>query len=169
MTNLRLSQWLTILLLVLGLGQFAWYYPLLPEQVAAHFGPDGQPDRWEDKGSFLATLAVIYSFVVVLLLPWAVLLRHLPTSLINLPNKPYWLAPERREATLGFLTDQLWWLNAASLALLFFVFNLGLRANLQENPEFDGGSFLAVLGAYLVFIVVWTCRAVWRFRMPAEI
>ena len=39
-------------LLGLGIGQAIWAYPRLPDQVASHFGYNGQPDGWMSRGVF---------------------------------------------------------------------------------------------------------------------
>ena len=34
------------------------------------------------------------------------ILRRIPASLINLPNKDYWMSTERKQGTLDFLSRQ---------------------------------------------------------------
>ena len=162
------SQFFTLFFLVLGLAQFAWYYPQLPDQVATHFNSEGLPDAWGDKGSFLFSLLLAYLVVVVAVLPWPWIINRVPHSLLNLPRKDYWLAPERSETTMANLKEQLHWFNVATVAFMGWVFNLILQANLKEKPTFDGDIFLWGLGAYLLFVTIWTVRILVHYRVPHE-
>ncbi len=89
----RFPRQLYLLLVLLAAIQSLHYYPLLPATVASHFDGRGEPNGWQAKDVFLGfywgaiMLTAILSLAIPKLVAWA------PASLINLPNKGYWLAP----------------------------------------------------------------------------
>jgi uncharacterized membrane protein len=97
------------------------YYPQLPAQLASHFDARGLPNGWSSKSAYFALQAFI---VLVLTLCFAVLpslLERAPARLLNLPNKDYWLAPERRAATMARVASALTWFGCAGLAFVVVV------------------------------------------------
>ena len=76
----------------------AHYLPLVPDPMASHFGLSGRPNGWSSHFRMIAGLTVL---VLVFAAIFAVtfFFSRVPDRLISLPNKTYWLAPERREAT----------------------------------------------------------------------
>lgn len=146
--------------------QWAHYEPLLPDTVATHFGVGGRADGWSSS----ATLFPLYALLLVLCtLPFLALpylLQRLPNSVINMPHKDYWLAPERRAETLAWLGGQLQWFGVWTAAFVVLVFELLLRANLMAEPRLSN-SFLWGLGAYVLLTLVWTARLILTFyRKP---
>ena len=70
-------------LIVLMLIMNMIYGDNLPDQVPVHFGLDGTPDRWEDKGVFLYMLPLIMAgvmFVVSLLLRFSPKIWSMPNA-----------------------------------------------------------------------------------------
>ena len=99
----NISLLVFIILLLLCIGHAAYYYPLLPDRVASHFGASGQPDAWSSKESFVKIYFFVIAFIAVLFPGIGLILGKIPASLINLPNKDHWLSPERREETIAVL------------------------------------------------------------------
>lgn len=143
--------------------QVAHYYPLLPERVASHFGAGGEADGWSTKRDF----AIFYALILVILagsfLGSVLLVRYLPPSLINLPNKDYWLAPERKEETLRVVADTLFRMGNVTLVFLLYVMQITIRANLNP-PAALGSGIWGALGVYLVVLTAMTIGLVRRFR-----
>ncbi|HVK06735.1 MAG TPA: DUF1648 domain-containing protein, partial [Armatimonadaceae bacterium] len=86
------------ILLVIGavavsLTQVWYFYPLLPERVASHFGPDGRADGWTAKDAFIGVSVGTILFLSVFMSALSALIARIPDEAINLPNKEYWLAP----------------------------------------------------------------------------
>jgi hypothetical protein len=159
------------LLILLGLvlltaaADLAWLYPQLPERMATKFGTGGQPVAWSTRGSFLTVQIFSLGFVAALFLGlwWA--MPRLPASLINLPHRHYWLAPEREAATRQWLGDLVLGLGIALVAFLTCMGHLAMRANLAPEPRL-GSAFWWVTALYLagtLGLVVWLYR---RFRVP---
>ncbi len=133
------------------------YYPRLPPMVASHFGAGGLPDDWISRKAFLACELGTTAALVVLFLgiEWA--LRKIPASWVNMPNKDYWLAPERREDTMARLASPVAWIGGATLVFLAGVSCLASRANLQPKVQMSNAVW-PLLGLYLVFIIACVVR-----------
>ena len=126
----------------------------LPERVATHFGANGLPNGWTSRESFASSMAAVVLVPVAVLQGIGLLLGRIPSSLINLPNRDYWLAPERRASTIGHMqTAMLEFGNAMFAFLLFVVWSI-IRANTAENPHL-GSSFQLGLLAFLAFVAAW--------------
>jgi Protein of unknown function (DUF1648) len=152
-----------ILLSALLVGETAYYLPLLPERLATHFDISGRANGWSRQSTFTRMLAVQLAVFWILFIG-AGLIGRIPDRWINLPNKAYWLAPERREASLAFLRDWTRWFLAATLAFLTFVEGLALRANFRAPPEFPGRPFLLFLLAFAITFVAMMVMLFRRFR-----
>jgi uncharacterized membrane protein len=136
---------------LLGIGVLDWVrrYPLLPARMASHFGPHGEVTNRQSKEQFFMTMAVVVgvSFVAGFVVP--PLIGIMPASMINLPNKEYWLAPERRKETMRYLGAKMGWFGCALLFLLLFVTSEAIDANMPSHGQFDIGATFAVLFGFV--------------------
>jgi uncharacterized membrane protein len=167
MGNTRFPNSIFVMLVVVAAVQLNYYAQRLPDVVGSHFGTSGSASAWQTKMAlFMVELAVI---VVATIVSFAVprLITAMPASAINLPNKEFWLSPERREETFLFLRAQMAWFGCALLAFLLFVMELVFRANLLTPPRLNNAVFVPALLAFVAFSVMWTIRLVLRFsRRP---
>ena len=159
---LKIPRPLLLLLVLILIGHAIYYYPLLPETIASHFNINGEADSFSAKTAFFILEAVLFTFVLGIMLFSTKLVGSLPTAMINLPNKDYWLAPERRAATLEVLSRQFEWLGVALVALFIAVNQLVFQANLTKE-NLSSTNFLTVLGIFLLFVVIWTMRMIRQF------
>lgn len=142
------------------------YLPQLPNPMATHFGVDGQPNGFSSPGGFFALGGGVMLLMLAIFGGMGSLLRRLPNSLINIPNRDYWLAPERRAATVGRVADLMAMFGLFVLTFLDVVFYLAIRANLTGEP-LDSRFMLPVLGAMGVAVVALLVRMFLGFRLPA--
>lgn len=130
---MKTGRYLILLSILAAIGQGLFYWPRLPATLASHFGPTGQANGWQSKPLFF----VFYFFIVLLLalifIGMPLLIRRMPVNLINLPNKDYWLAPERRDESLSFLQNQLELTGAAALLLIVVVMQMAISTNLNKS------------------------------------
>ena len=127
----------------------------LPHQVAGHFGMTGLANGFVAREVYVAMLigsAVLVPALLVCLL-WLTVLRY--PRFVNLPNREYWLADERRVQTAEFLAARAIWF-AALLALLALALHLlVLRANHLNPARLDPAGLLAVVAAFVVALGAW--------------
>jgi len=154
-----------ILILLLCLGQAAYYYPLLPDRVASHFGASGRPDAWSSKESFVKIYLIVVAFIAVLFPGIGIIVRKIPANLMNLPNKDYWLSPERKQETVAVLSRQFLWFGSATLLLLLDMMHQTFRVHLGKAQALEHPWTSIV--AYVVFTTAWSIGLIVKFaRKP---
>lgn len=129
--------------------------PVLPDRVATHFGANGLPNGWMSRDGFMKSIVAIVLAPVGVVQALGFLADRLPPSLVNLPNKEYWLAPERRAQTMARVRTSLLEFGNAMFAFLLFVTWSIIEANTTGDRRL-GGSFGYGLFAFLAFVAVWT-------------
>ena len=164
---MKLPLYIVLFLFGLAIAQSIYFYPLLPEIVGSHFNAAGKVNGTSSKlGYFIAyfvSLAVTSSFSLILPL----LLKSLPTSVINLPHREYWLSGDRREESLQFLNVHFSWFGVATMLLIVIVFHITFLANLSPINELSSSLFWALLGTFLLFTIWWTVILLRRFHAPS--
>jgi len=140
----------------------------MPKVVASHFSGTGVAT------GFLPRATYVRIMLAIVLLP-PILLVYLPrrtlrsaTARINLPNRDYWLAPERRAQTVEILLRQFARFAEMLLAFLCYTHYLVVRANELKPPRLSSGWFLAGLVIFLGFTVMWVIRLSARFRIEEQ-
>lgn len=156
---------LYLLLIGFHLGQLLWYAPRLPTIVPSHFDAAGVADGWMAKGPFLAFLAGVTLLFLGVFFVAVTLVRKAPESLINLPNKDYWMAPERAAATRKTVVRELFKMAAATQALHVVMTQLTVEVALGRRPGL-GAIWTVALAAYLGIVLWWTAALYRRFRRP---
>jgi uncharacterized membrane protein len=156
---------IVFVLLCLGLaGTAAYYLPMLPDRLATHFDAAGRANGWSDHAGVVKSVAVLVVITAAMVFGGG-LLGRIPDRLVNLPNKNYWLARERRDETIAFMCDWLRWFVVLTLALLTLVIGMSLRANLAAPPQLSGYADW-LMAAYGVMALAMVLAIFWRFRAP---
>jgi uncharacterized membrane protein len=168
MQDSRLAKSVFCVLAAAAVFRFSLYYPRLPATMASHFDARGIPNGWQPKAAFFAGFLLVTALAALVALIVPRLIASVPAQYINLPNKDYWLAPERREASFEFLQTQMAWFGCALLLMIACAFYFSIQANLAPEPAFDSASFLYVLAAFLLFVMFWLIRLLARFNRPPE-
>ncbi|CAN5787004.1 hypothetical protein BH20ACI4_BH20ACI4_32940 [soil metagenome] len=160
---MRLSRIILFFLIGAFVSQCVYYYPNLPEKMASHFNGFGEPNDWMSKQSFFLLEMVILGLIILefTFLPW--IIGKMPGRLINMPNKNYWFADERRAETINIIRHFFEWFSAALLALFISINQFVFRANLT-GENLSSKSWL-ILGVFLIFVVVWLIKFLRRFRI----
>jgi uncharacterized membrane protein len=164
------NKWYPVLLIgsaaVFTCVDMARLYPLLPDNIASHFNAAGVPDGWSTKQEFVWFGGGTFLGLGLLMGVLPVLMRILPPSLINLPDKEYWLGQDQRDATFQFFTTWSRWFAALTLWLLAIVFHAALVANLKQPAQLS--PLWSLLGVYLLSTVVLLIALVRRFRRTSD-
>jgi serine/threonine-protein kinase len=90
----------------------------------------------------------------------------LPAGLINIPNRAYWLAPERRGDTLAWFFRQGLWLAIVLTWWVAAVNRILFKAQTPTPPHLDAGLLGLTVGGLLGFTLFFIVRMVIRFRRP---
>jgi uncharacterized membrane protein len=163
MTDLRIPRMLFFAILGAGVLQFAHDFPLLPERMASHFAASGAANGWMTKMQFLITYAVILLPAFFLEFWLHRRIAATPEKRLNLPNKDYWLAPERRAETFAYFEHFFAWYGCAFLLLELFAMGLAMRANFQSPPRMPTVPIVSAIVAFVVFNAIWIAGMLRRF------
>lgn len=160
---MSLARAILYILIGIFLAHIVFYYPNLPENVASHFNGLGEPNGWMSKQNFVIFEGVILLIIIFEFTLLPALIKKMPNSLINLPNKDYWLAAERRETTFFTMGKYFEWLSIALLSLFIAINQLVFQANLTRQ-NLPGTAMWLILGAFVAFTIIWSIKFVIRFR-----
>ena len=138
-----------------------YYYPQLPDVVASHFGASGKPDAWTSKGVFLTVYLVSVGMNGIIFLGIVFGIQKMPDSMLNLPNKDFWLAEERRQETFQFFIQYFLWFGSATFLLLLYVFHQSFMVHLGNASTLQHP--WVSIGFYLGFSVAWCIGLVAKF------
>ena len=163
---MRAQYGLFISMMTVALLQGVYYYPLLPDVVASHFGAAGYPNGWSSKQAFLGIYATMLGLILLVFVAVPTQLGRLPVAWISLPHKDYWLAPEQRRETIWRMAGQMLWFGSATLVLMIATFELAMRANLVNPPRLSTFAMWVLLVLYGVYTLGWLIRLLLGFRKP---
>jgi Domain of unknown function (DUF1648) len=156
-----------LLVPALGIGFVWWSASALPEVVASHFGVGGAANGFMPRGQYVTFMLVLVLAVPPLIFFAGRLASRLPMQFVNLPNKQYWLAPERRAATLASLGNFGAWVAYATLGVLCFTHWFVVHANLEHPPRLEQAPFIAVLAVFFLTLFAGMLVVLRRFfRVP---
>jgi uncharacterized membrane protein len=159
-----LARPLFIVLLVISATVIISTTGQLPEQVASHFGASGTANSAMTRSGYLMfMLAFALAIPLLVVLSMAVLPRLMGNA-INIPNRDYWLAPARREATLRYLGAHACWLGSLLTVFIAAIHLLLLEANATRPPHLPAAPFWTLLALFLAAMAFWAITLVMRFR-----
>jgi uncharacterized membrane protein len=168
---MKKSVYYTVVLgeLLLIAGGMYYFYPLLPETMAVHFGFNGQPDGWQTKSSFYIFYSLLVLGIGILFSVMAHIFPKLPISLINLPHKEYWFAPERATSSFAFLSGFFYQMTCGLTLFFGLIFADVCLANLTPSLQLDYTTFISVLVLFLGFVLGNVVRLYRRFNINSGI
>ena len=139
------------------IGTSIWFWTQAPDTVANHFDASGQPDDWSSKAGTMVVLVPLgIGIPLIFSIRW--IWEKLPTAIINIPNKDYWL--ERGEHT--YLYDclmQFMRVLGGSVALLFttilvMILREGRGASMPTGMSFVPTAVFLVIAALALWRIV---------------
>ncbi len=159
----RIAYVLFALLYLGSLVCVALSAPWLPERVATHFGFEGAADGWMTRTCYLAFVTVLPLLLALFFAGIAALIKVLPVRFVNIPNRDYWLAPERRVATA--VLARHWLAGLLCLLTLFFaaLHTLTVQANRITPPHLPMGGLLLLVIVFLLALMIWLTLFLMRF------
>lgn len=158
----RPGPWFALLLV--GCAAFVWLTSAsLPLVVASHFGASGAANGSMPRDLYVRFMLAIVIGAPVLLVAVTYFAMGRSDARINLPNRDYWLAPERREQTIAYLRAHLTRFSAVLIVFLCYVHWLVVRANQVQPAQLSNRAMVAGLAAFLIFVLIWTRLLVRHF------
>jgi serine/threonine-protein kinase len=168
----RSSLLLPLGVLVLLWGALAGYvsatFRQLPERIATHFGGGGQPNGWMSASGYLTFIAAMSIGVPLFLVIVFSVIRRCNGAGCNIPNRTYWLAPERRDETLVFIQRQGYWLAGLLIAFFGGIHHLILTANARSPIALPFAELGWVVGLFLLGEGAWVTRLFVRFLRKTQ-
>jgi hypothetical protein len=152
-------------LMLFGAASLVWAERVLPERVASHFGADGKPDGWMSRERSVQAMGIIGFVMPLGLVGIGLSMRVMPSDLINVPRRDYWLSPEHRGETDVYLARQFTWMACLVMALFIAINWLTIEANRQAPPRLSNAVW-ALLVVFLASVTLWIARLVWHFSRP---
>ena len=153
---------------VLTMGIVAAGGVILPDPVAAHFNAAGNANGWMPRSHYLIFMTVLVLIFIILFEGMRRILHRLPAWMVNIPNKDYWLAPERKEETYDFYRAMMDRIGIATMLFLSVITVLAYVANLAKPPALDLGQYVWVLVIFISYVLIETFYSYYRFRRPRE-
>jgi uncharacterized membrane protein len=163
---MRTIPWVVFALMLL----FAVFYVTgsvssLPLLVASHFDGSGNPDAYMPRNfysRFVLGLSVGLPLAIVGLLTAV----YSKARDMKLPNRDYWLAPERIAQTRALLVNHGVWFGSTVTAMVCCVHWLELDAHRNVPPHLSNQLFAGALAAFLLVTLGWIFLLLRAFRLP---
>jgi uncharacterized membrane protein len=160
----KLARPLFILLLIVSATVIVATTGQLPEQIASHFGAGGVPNGWMSRQGYLLFMMVFAVGIPVMVVLAMGVLPRWKTGAINIPNRDYWLAPARRDDTLGWLGAHACWLGSLLAVFIAALHLLLIEANALQPPQLPLRPFILLMVAFLLGMGVWAATLMLHFR-----
>ena len=140
----------------------------LPEPVATHFGVHQQADGWMSRTGYIAFMLIFTLGIAGLI---TILTSAFPAKFpqwTNVPNRDYWLAPQRRAESVAYLAA-----HGRRLVYLIVMMMLGMHytillANHVQPPRLPGPVFTSILISFALALIWWIVRLYRRFHKPSN-
>ncbi|MFM8573274.1 MAG: DUF1648 domain-containing protein [Pirellula sp.] len=162
--NITIAQ---ALLWLVALLQNWVYWQRLPERVATHFDASGKADGWMSRDGATLMMVGMQTVMPLLFVGIAYWIYFIPSHMINIPHREFWLHQERREETISFVARSTAFFSLG-LSLFFMGMNyLTYRANLSGG-DLNPVAFWVLLGSFLTFTAMWVTWLLVRFRVPGR-
>ena len=155
-----------ILLYGVAIAQLVWLGPQLPERVATHDDAAGNPNGWMTREFTVAFHLGMLGVTALAFVALPRLFGRLSPSMINIPNREDWLAPERVKGTVEALRRWMAALGCGAVVLMIAIPQLNVRANLEPTPRLSGTGLLACVAGFLVYMIGWILALYRRFPRP---
>ncbi len=141
---------------------------ILPERVAIHFGLGGSPDGWATNLTSTLGMLVMHTLIFCSLYFFPRLLDRMPAKWISMPNRDFWLTPERRARARETISRHIWQFGTALFLFMLVAGMLTIKANLSDPVRLDEGPLLIAVVIFLAYTVYWTVALLRAFRVSSK-
>ena len=166
-TAVHSERWLLAILLAVAVFILATI-ARIPPITAAHFTGSGVPNGLMSKGRYL-TFLLVFAIGLPAFIGF-VPARGLggPAPRVNLPNREYWFAPERRDQAVAMLRRYFAHIGAGVAVFMAFIHWLILRANAQRPPHLEASALVLGTALFVTAMLLRSLALVIAFRGGAE-
>ena len=120
----------------------------LPERVASHFGSSGAADSYMSRSGYVTSMLIFVLGLPLVTTGCMTLVFRSATTSLNIPNRDYWLAPERRADAVAFLNRHSMRFGAFLAVFLSYMHWLVVRANFLQPPQLSNGAIYVGLALF---------------------
>ena len=136
----------------------------LPPVVASHFDLSGTPDATMPRDQFTNLFLAIMVLTSGLMALLPTLIAKLPPQMINIPNRMYWLAPDRIVETKQILQAYLLIFASKLCCFMAVIFWLIVQAHLHNPPQLSTHHLMVATGVFVLMTIFWSLRLSARFK-----
>ncbi len=155
---------LLFLIVVAGAAFFIWITSSsLPEVVASHFAASGVANGFMPRAFYVQFMLVFVVGLPAVMVFLTNLTFGNPGIRINLPNRDYWLAPDRRAETIAFLRQHSTYFGVMLVIFLCYVHWLVVSANTVFPPVLSAPWIITGLVVFIASTIIWTVVLLKRF------
>jgi uncharacterized membrane protein len=140
----------------------------LPARVAVHFDANNFADGWVTRQQYGFYALLLLIGLPLLLFAAMAGLPRLTEGKGQVPNCEYWFANERKEQTKSYLLDHSSWLGTMTLAVLYGMHVLLMRANESRPPKISSDRFLTMIFIYSCGLAWWAVTFFRHFQKTAK-
>ena len=162
----RILLGLLVVLVVAAVATIAGTSTDLPARMAVHFAAGGQADGWSSRELYIGVMIVVVIGVPLLLLAVMAWLPRVGVCVKKLPNRDYWLAPERRARTYERLSTFASVAGCLLAVFLTAIHLLVVDANASTRPALPTAPFVSIMLAFAVAMIAWALAFTYGFRRP---
>jgi uncharacterized membrane protein len=166
MSGTRVPRVLFFAIVLAALAQCVHDFPLLPDRLASHFAASGIPNGWMTKTQFMVMYGVVFLPALAIEFWVSHRIANKPITKLNLPNKEYWLAPERRAETFAYFETFFAWYGCVFLFVMLFAMGLAMRTNFDTPPYLPTGPIVSVLIGFVLYNIAAVAVIYRRFSKP---
>lgn len=126
------------------------------QRIATHFDFHGRPDGWMTRSSYVGASILIGVGLPLLLAAIGYGVRFLPVNryIFKIPNRDFWLAPERRSEVYEYLFRFCLWVACLEAVFMLALHFLLVFANRQAPPHFPTAVAFGLGGCVLVITAI---------------
>ena len=165
MSSQRIALFAAAAIALLAVAQNAWYWGQLPDRVATHFNLEGTPNDWMTKTNATIVMCGFQVGMPFLLMAVTLLAARLPAAMVNIPNREYWLHPDRHASSMRYVQTFMNWIAVAFALFAMAISHLVFMAN-RDGNGLDTRWFGALIIVFLVSIFILVATLVSHFRLP---
>ena len=171
-----------MLAILVVLGIITISIVMLPDYIAIHFGKHSYSDIWACKLWYASVMMglLIMNWCLIYFSPRVVF--WVSPKWVSIPNRTYWLDPQRREITTRKLKSLMDWYGLGSTIFIGLIMILLYHANTflvyREEcvvsgfdfsplfPRLNFTAFYMLLWAFVIFMCGWCVYFFMTFRLP---